>query len=64
MGRWAKSHDQRKGQWLYNALRPVDDGRLHTITEVSRLEYEASITNKLFNMTNEEFDKIMENYSK
>jgi len=61
MGRWAKSHDQRKGQWLYNKLRPNDEQSI----QISSVEdYNHFIGNNLFNMSNKEFDLIMENYPK
>lgn len=56
MGRWAKNHDQRKGQWLYNALRP-QEGRF-----VSPDYDKKHIADRLWNMTNEEFEKILEEY--
>ena len=58
MGRWAKSHDQRKGQWLVNYVRK-------NIPDISSAEdYLHAIELRLWNMTNEEFDKIMEDYLK
>ena len=58
MGRWAKSHDQRKGQWLVNHIRK-------DVIDISSTEdYFHEIELRLWNMTNEEFDRIMENYSK
>ena len=50
MGRWSKFHDQRKGQWLVNYIRFNLSGRG---------EHEGKI---LFNMSNTEFDKLMEEY--
>lgn len=65
MGRWAANHDQRKGQWLVNHIRdhilrnilreeinPIESGdRLAKIIEL-----------RLWNMSNDEFDKIMAEY--
>lgn len=66
LGRWAESHDQRKGQWLYNLLRPDTEfeDKLGKVDDASIIKYKAHVADKLWNMTNEEFDKIMENYSK
>ena len=66
MGRWAKSHDQRKGQWLYNALRPEDTkaNRIMCGGDDDIFKYKSYIADRLFNMSNEEFDKFMENYIK
>ena len=50
MGRWSKCHDQRKGQWLINHLR-FNYGQRGNEGRV------------LFNMSNAEFDKLMEEYN-
>lgn len=50
MGRWSKHHDQRKGQWLINYIRFVMN---------ATGEHEGRI---LFNMENDKFDKLMEEY--
>ena len=50
MGRWSKHHDQRKGQWLINYIR---------FSMNSRGPNEGKI---LFNMSNEKFDTLMEEY--
>lgn len=66
MGRWAKSHDQRKGQWLFNKLSEVHNmndfidenckgGAIHRAPNLHLI---------LFNITNGEFDNIMEDYPK
>lgn len=60
MGRWAKSHDERKGQWLYNKLRPQEKEDVKI--PISHKNYEEYITNRLFNMDNDEFDRLMEKY--
>jgi len=52
---YTKQHDQRKGQWLYNALRSQYEG-------IDFEKQEVFVCSKLFNMSNEEFDKIMERY--
>jgi len=55
----AKNHDQRKGQWLINQIRKdfdytkiQDTDQLNTMVEL-----------KLWNMENNEFDKIMDKYN-
>ena len=69
MGRWAKSHDQRKGQWLINAIR--EDPKFPKITkkDIENQSLNQAINNnkamielRLWNMTNEEFEKIMGRY--
>ncbi len=54
MGRWAKSHDQRKGQWLFNKIMEVHSDYTH----------DGPVAKYLFNMSNEEFEKIMGDYPK
>jgi len=49
MGRWSKFHDQRKGQWLVNYIR----------FGMGQRGNEGRI---LFNMDNEDFDKLMIEY--
>lgn len=44
----------RKGQYFYNALRLFDDNKT--------FRTEDQICTLIFNMTNEEFDKIMDKY--
>ena len=69
MGRWAKNHDQRKGQWLINAIREdpkfphlkKEDIKKIGLDEVMYRE-KAIIELRLWNMTNEEFERIMEKY--
>lgn len=69
MGRWAKNHDQRKGQWLINAIR--SDPKFPHITKKEMKELslnqlmnreKALVEMKLWNMANEEFESIMEKY--
>lgn len=60
MGRWTKSHDQRKGQWLVNKIRETLDYK--TIKTPEQEKWAVEI--RLWNMTNEEFEKIMEDYTK
>lgn len=49
MGRWSEHHDQRKGQWFVNYVRFVMNAR----------DNEGRV---LFNMDNETFDRLMEEY--
>lgn len=49
---------QRKGQLLFNALRPKDSG-ITTLTDYSLLKYRAEIADKLFNLSDSEFDQIL-----
>jgi uncharacterized protein (DUF1015 family) len=58
MGRWAKNNDQRKGQWLYNMLRPTNI----PLTKENIDDYKRMIADKLFNISNEEFEIIMARY--
>jgi len=44
---------QRKGQWLFNKLRACD---------FSKETEEAMFVNTLYNLTNEEYDKLMQEY--
>ena len=71
MGRWAKNHDQRLGQWLVNKIRFAKDFPHLSKSEIKRLGFEnsmirmkATVELKLWSMTNEEFEKIMEDYCK
>ena len=55
----AKSHDQRKGQWLINKIRFNNpkycrDGRTPSAEQIERI---------LFNIENVEFDKYMSDYN-
>lgn len=52
----AKSHDQRKGQWLINKIRTED------YTNKKMDMEDEQIVSILFNIENYEFDKLMENY--
>ena len=70
MGRWAKSHDQRKGQWLVNQIRFAKDFPYPSKSDIKRLSSEnvmmrgkVLVELKLWNMTNEEFEEIMEKYN-
>lgn len=58
MGRWAKSHDQRKGQWLVNAIRET----LNYDHIKTPADEKTMIELRLWNMDNKEFEAIMEKY--
>lgn len=64
-----RSHDQRKGQWLINAIRfskdfpKIDYSKWGDFDMAVKAE-KAMVEIKLWNMTNSEFDKIMEDYNK
>ena len=51
-----KSHDERKGQWLYNEIR---EGKIGYTDGKKQF-----IGDRIRNMTNDEFDKIMKGYDK
>lgn len=53
------SHQQRQGQFLYNALRPDKDGE-RTIQDLDK--YKAQIADALWNLTDKEFMKIMQRF--
>lgn len=53
----AKSHDQRKGQWLINKIRDKHDN-------VYGEDYARVIEYIIWNMENEDFDRLMEDYDK
>ena len=60
MGRWAKSHDQRKGQWLINNIRQKFD-----YSKITSVEQEKQMIELvLWYMSNKEFENIMERYYK
>jgi len=60
MGRWAKSHDQRKGQWLINNIRKkFDYSKIKTVQDEKWL---VEVT--LWDMENNEYDEIMGEYKK
>lgn len=60
MGRWAKSHDQRKGQWLINNIRKkFDYSKIKTVQDEKWL---VEVT--LWDMENNEYDEIMGEYEK
>jgi hypothetical protein len=50
---------QRKGQFIYNMLRPEDKP---IKDDVDMLRYKANIADSLWNMTDIEFDKIQVQY--
>ena len=72
MGRWAENHDQRKGQWLINRIRSTPEFQQTCKTIASDLDLDVSYSDQekhmvavtLWDMTNEEFDRIMEEYWK
>lgn len=49
---------QRKGQFIYNMLRP-DENRND---DIAVLRYKAKIADRLWNLNDTEFDKIQEQY--
>lgn len=66
----AKSHDQRKGQWLINKIRSRRDFVFPTFEElkagnaqIMNLEVKARVESIIFNMENDEFDKLMSGYN-
>lgn len=60
----SKSNKIRKGQWLYNLLRPDTEfeDKLGKVDDASIIKYKAHVADKLWNMTNEEFDKMMKDW--
>ena len=66
MGRWAKSHDQRKGQWLFNELEKRHNLGNFIATKEKPCKMDIhrapNLHLILFNITNENFDEIMESY--
>ena len=63
----AKSHDQRKGQWLINNIRFANDFPILEKQEKESFE-EYIIRSKfqvefsIWNLENDEFDKLMKDY--
>lgn len=59
-----RSHDQRKGQWLYNKLRPNSEfeNKLGKVDEESIIKYKAYVADRLWNLTNKEFEELMRQY--
>jgi hypothetical protein len=54
-----KSHDQRKGQWLINKIRNKFD-----YSKISSIEQEKTMIElRLWNMENDEFDRLMSDYN-
>ena len=53
-----KSHGQRKGQWLYNKIR------FNYKLSKKPLDVREELADVLWDMTDKEFDKIMEEYKK
>lgn len=67
----AKSHDQRKGQWLINKIRFADNFPIPTQEQIYShdldwfIGYEKRIIElRLWNMENNEFDEYMKDYNK
>lgn len=63
----AKNHDQRKGQWIINKIRmsetfPKIDYKLLGLEKGILLE-KSMIERKLWNMENDEFDRLMGDYN-
>ena len=66
-----KNHDQRKGQWLINAIRgasnfdyPSNEELRHEGLDRYQENVAKRIEFRLWNMENDEFDKLMEDYNK
>jgi hypothetical protein len=58
----SKSNDQRKGQWLINKIR-FHNSKYSWLYDDGYIEHEkANIEQIIWNMENDEFDKIMERY--
>lgn len=66
----AKSHDQRKGQWLVNKIRADTNFKYNRAFQDAYnednpdLSWKALVEQLLFNMENREFDEYMEDYNK
>ncbi len=61
----AKSHDQRKGQWLINKIRFADDfpKPRKSLTPEECVAFEKAVVEiRLWNMENDTFDKLMGDY--
>lgn len=66
----AKNHDQRKGQWLINKIRSAKDFPHPTKKQYEELGLEkcgmiekSNIELRLWNMENDEFDKLIGDYN-
>ena len=66
----AKSHDQRKGQWLINKIRSAPDFNYCSAEDWEKygidncIAYDkAAIEMVLWNMENDEFDRLMGDYN-
>ncbi len=62
----AKNHDQRKGQWLINKIRFADDfpKPKNNLTLEESIAFEKAVVEiRLWNMENNEFDKLMVDYN-
>ena len=58
-----ESNPQRRGQWLYNKLRPESWPGGAPLTDNDVRLYKSIIADRLWNMTNMEFAKFMEEYN-
>lgn len=63
----AKSHDQRKGQWIINKIRsdpkfPKIDYKKLGLDKGSDVE-KRMVELRLWNMENDEFDRLMGDYN-
>lgn len=56
----AKTHDQRKGQWLINKIRFNNSKYCKDTSQIPSAE---QIERIIFNMENIEFDKYMSDYN-
>jgi len=66
----AKSHDQRKGQWLINKIRSDPEFKWCNDKDYEKYGFDAcmnmdkaKIEMLLWNMENDEFDKMMGDYN-
>lgn len=68
----AKSHDQRKGQWLVNKIRTAPENQKYMCKKEDYdkygLEYcvnadKAFVEVMIWDMENDEFDKLMKDYN-
>lgn len=65
----AKSHDQRKGQWLINKVRtdPLFQKDCERISKEDNIDYSIQekymVEVELWDMENDEFDRLMSDYN-
>jgi len=67
----AKNHDQRKGQWLINRITTTKDFPRFSNEDAERLGLDNCLDRiakiveiRIWNMENDVFDKLMEDYDK